>query len=122
MALLLWLVSLGVFGVMVVAPEVGLGEVAVVGIFPVLILILLAENFIEVQMTKSMQSAINLTLETLVLAVIAAGILGLPVVQKYVLLNPEMVVVGVAVFDFFMGRYVGLRFKEYLQFRGLTEK
>ncbi len=122
MALLLWFVSVGVWGVMVAAPEVGLGSVSAVGIFPVLILILLAESFIEVQMNKSMRTAINLTVETVVLALIAAGVLGLQMVQRLVLLNPELTVVAVAVFDIFVGKYVGLRFKERLRFSQLTEK
>ena len=103
------------------APELGFKEMASVGIFPVLILILLAESFIEVQMTKSMQAAVNLTVETLILALLAASILGLNTVQRVVLLNPEITVVGVAVFDIFVGRYVGLRLKEYFRFKSLTE-
>ena len=122
MALLLWLVSLGVLGVMTTAAEIGLGNVAAVGIFPVLILILLAENFSEVQATKSMRTAINLTVETMVLALIAAGGVGLPPVQRWVLLNPELAVVTVAVFDVFVGKYVGLRWSEYARFKGLAEK
>lgn len=122
MALLLWFVSLGVLGVVVAAAEAGWKQVAAVGIFPVLILILLAENFIEVQMTKSMQTAINLAAETVGLAVVAGGILSLPAVQRWVLLNPEVTVVTVAAFNIFVGRYVGLRWKEYLRFRRLTEK
>lgn len=121
-ALLLWLASLGVLGVMVAAAEVGVKEMAAVGIFPVLILILLAESFSEVQATKSMRTAVSLTLETIVLALMAAGVLSLEAVQRWVLLNPELVVVIVAVADVFMGKYTGLRLKEYWRFKGLMEK
>ena len=95
---------------------------AAVGIFPVLILILLAESFSEVQATKSMRTAVSLTLETIVLALMAAGVLSLEAVQRWVLLNPELAVVIVAVADVFMGKYTGLRLKEYWRFKGLTEK
>src|SRR3990167_969473 len=83
MALLMWFVALGVLGVIIVAPEVGLGDISAVGIFPMLLLILLAESFIEVQLTKSMRTAVNLTVETLVLALIAGGVLGLNAVQRW---------------------------------------
>lgn len=121
-ALLLWLVSLGVLGAMVAAAEVGVGEVAAVGIFPVLILILLAESFSAVQANRSMRTAVNLTLETIVLALMAAGVLSLAAVQWWVLANPELAVLGVAVADVFMGKYTGLRLTEYWRFKRLGEK
>ena len=93
-ALLLWLVSLGVLGAMVAAAEGGGGEVAAVGIFPVLILILLAESFSAVQANRSMRTAVNLTLETIVLALMAAGVLSLAAVQWGVLANPGLAGVG----------------------------
>jgi len=33
------------------------------------------------------------------------------------LLNPEATVIGVAVFDLFLGKYVGLRILEYKKFK-----
>jgi hypothetical protein len=121
-ALLLWLVSLGVLGAFVAAAELGATAVAAVGIFPVLILILLAENFSQVQATKSMHTAVSLTLETVVLALIAAGVLSLAAVQRWVITNPELAVVGVAVVDVFMGKYTGLRLTEYWRFKRLGGK
>ena len=38
-------------------------------------------------------------------------------VQRVVLLFPEAIFLGVAVFDVFVGRYTGLRLTEYLMFR-----
>lgn len=120
MALLLWFVSLGVFGVVAVAPDLGWGKTTAMGIFPVLIMILLTESFMEVQMTKSIRSAVDVTVETMVLALMAAGILSLNLVQRLVLLYPEITVISVAVFDLFMGKYVGLRLKEYVRFKRLV--
>lgn len=119
MALLLWFVSLGVFVLMYLSSFVGLEAVVKLNIFPILILVLLAENFIEVQIGKSKKEAISLTVETIILAVISSLVLSLEIVQKTALLNPEMIVIGVLIFNVFVGRYVGLRYVEYLKFKKL---
>lgn len=119
MALLLWFVSLGVFGLMYVSSFIELEAVVKLNIFPILILVLLAENFIEVQIGKSKKEAVSLTVETIILAVISSLILSLDMVQKAALLNPEIIVMLVLVFDVFVGRYVGLRYAEKLKFKKL---
>jgi hypothetical protein len=121
MALLLWFVSLGVFGALFTAPFINLGALVKVGIFPILILILLAESFIEVQIGKSQREAIELTVETIILALICSLILSFDTVQKFAILNPEILVLGVAVFNTFIGKYVGLRLSEYLKFKKLLK-
>ena len=119
MALIMWFVSLGVFGTLLLASVLGFSEAIVLSIFPILILILLAENFIEVQLSKSRREAIKVTGESLIMAVFASVIVSLEVVQKVVLLYPEIFVLLVAVFNIFVGKYVGLRFLEILKFREL---
>jgi hypothetical protein len=121
MALLIWLVSIGVFATMIVSPLIGLPEIRAINIFPILILILLAENFNEVQLGKSRREATELTIETLLLALISALVLSLDAVQRLALLQPELLIVGVAVANIVVGRYVGLRLTEYLRFKKLLE-
>ncbi len=122
MALILWLVSIGVFLSLLVASLFGFVEATVISIFPILILILLAENFIEVQLSKSKRVARQVTMESLIMAVVASLIVSLEVVQKFVLLNPELFVVLVAVFNVYVGRYVGLRLMEFFKYRELLRK
>lgn len=119
-ALLLWFVSAGVLGTMFVASEWSLGSLTSVGIFPILILMLLAETFIDLQSGRSAADARTLILQTLVLAVITSLILGWEMVQRTVLLWPEIIFVGLAVVDVFMGKYTGLRLSEYLLFRRIA--
>jgi hypothetical protein len=121
MALLLWGVSLGVFAALFISPFLDLKALVTIQIFPILILILLAENFIEVQIGKSEREATQLTMETIILALISSLVLSLDAVQKFALLNPELLVMGVAVFDIFVGRYVGLRYTEYLKYKKLLK-
>lgn len=122
MSLIMWLVSLGVFGALLLAAMVGFAEAAVLSIFPILILILLAENFIEVQMSKSQEEAIEVTVESLVMAVAASAVVSWDVVQKLVLSYPEWYVILVAAFNIFVGRYVGLRVLELWKFREMLRK
>lgn len=121
MALMLWLISIGVLAALFGAAYLGIGQFATLNIFPILILMLLAENFHEVQMGKSQREATELTIETLVLAVVAALLISLETVQRFALLHPELLIMGVAVVNIFVGKYVGLRLNEYLKFRKLTE-
>jgi len=119
MAFLLLFVVLGVLGVLFLAPLVHQPDLANVSIFPVLVLVLLAEDFSRVQLGKSAKTAINLTTETLILALLSYLFLTLKPLQEYALLNPEIFLLAVAVGDFLMGKYVGLRLMEYMRFRKL---
>lgn len=122
MALLLWLVSLGVLATLFLAPLLGASGLLTINIFPILILMLLAENFHEVQMGKSKREATELTIETLLLALLSAMLLSLDFVQRFALLYPELLVVGVAAINVMVGKYVGLRLTEYLKFRKMTKQ
>jgi len=119
MALLMWFVSVGVLAVMLAAVNINFGELSAVSIFPILILMLLAENFIEVQAGKSGREAFLVTLQTIIMAVAAALVLRLDLVQRLVLLNPEIFLLAVAIFDVYVGRYVGLRALEWVKFKKL---
>ena len=119
MALLLWFVSAGVFAALLLSSVVNLSGLVTVGIFPILILMLLAETFIDIQVGRSASEARDIILQTFILAMISSLFLGWEVVQRVVLLYPEFVFFGVAVFDIFVGRYTGLRLMEYMMFRSV---
>ncbi|MEJ2348136.1 MAG: 7TM domain-containing protein, partial [Patescibacteria group bacterium] len=57
--------------------------------------------------------------ETLILSLLSYLFLTLKPLQEYALLNPEILLISVAVFDILVGRYVGLRFMEFWRFRKL---
>lgn len=119
MSLLLLFVVLGVLGVLFLAPVIRRADIANISIFPVLILVLLAEDFTRVQLGKSARTAVNLTTETLILALVSYVFLTSKIVQEFALLNPEILILTVAIFNFFMGKYVGLRLRELWRFRRL---
>jgi hypothetical protein len=109
MAILLWFICLGIFVVIFAFPTVS--------IFPILFMILLVENFIEVQTGRSMREAIGLTAETLLIAVACYALLNWKFLQSFALLNPEILVVGVFLFNLIVGRYTGFRIFEYQRFK-----
>ena len=119
MALILLFVVMGVLGVLFTAPILRRPDLANVSIFPVLILVLLAEDFSRVQLGKSVNTAVGLTTETLILALVSYVFLTSKQVQEFALLNPEILILIVFVFNFFMGKYIGLRLREFWRFRKL---
>lgn len=120
LALLLWFVSAGVFGTLLLSSVFNLAGLLTVGIFPILILMLLAETFIDIQVGRSASEAREIILQTFLLAMISSLVLGWQLVQRAVLIYPEIIFLGVAVFDIFVGRYTGLRLAEYMMFRAVT--
>lgn len=121
MALMMWLVSVSVLAVLLGGVNINLGSLSAVSIFPILILMLLTENFIEVQTGKSRREAFRVMLQTMAMAIIGAIILKASWVQKLVLLNPEISLLLMALFDIYVGRYVGLRALEVWKFRKLVK-
>lgn len=121
MALMLLFVVVAVLGIVFAAPVLRLTNLSNILIFPVLILVLLSEEFTKVQLGKSARVAINLTSETLLLALISYIFLTARPIQKFALLNPELLILSVAIFDFFLGKFIGLRFLEYYRFRKLIK-
>lgn len=119
MALILWFVSLGILGILFAAPFVKYDSLLNVSIFPVLVLTLLVEDFTKIQLGKSFKTAISLTGQTLVLALISYVFLTYQPFQKFVLLNPEITLTTTFVINIILGKYLGLRFMEYYRFRKL---
>lgn len=119
MALILWAVVAGVLGILFAAPVIKFPDLANVSIFAVLILVLLAEDFIRVQLGKSVKTALSLTFETLILSLITFVFLTFQPLQEYVLLNPEISLLAVFAGDLLLGKYTGLRFMEFYRFRKL---
>ena len=122
LAILIWIVSLAVMGLLMVSPRLGLDRLIGVGIFPILLFVLLAETFIEAQITRTLKTALLMTGETVVLALIAYEVMSASWVQTQVLLHPEMAVILILWIDYLIGRYQGLRLMEIWRFRKMVRK
>lgn len=123
-ALVLWAVSLTVFGVLLLSPyilQIGI-DLITLSIFPILVLILLSENFIDAQLSSSQSRALQLTLETVALAVVSALFVRTQIVQEFVILHPEITILLVLAADLTVGKYTGLRVTEYLRFKSIIDR
>lgn len=121
-ALLLWTISLGIFGVILIAPALDLVTLMSVNIFPILILVLLSENFLDAQARMKPTAALALALETIMLAVISGMFLKWEPLQRFALVEPELLIVFIGIFNVLIGKFVGLRLTERLRFRSLIEE
>jgi len=96
-------------------------------VFPMLILSTLTEKFVDAQGSKGFKQAMILTLQTVLVAVIAYIVIGGEVdlylfklkftaLQGFMLAYPEVIIL-IIFFNIFLGRWTGLRLLEYVRFR-----
>jgi len=121
-AMLLLCVSVAVLALMLVSSIYNVNLIFNISIFPLLIIILLTENFMETQLLSSQKEALEITFETLLMAVLCSLILGSESIQKFVILRPELTLFMVAIINVAIGKYTGLRILEYLRFKDLFDQ
>lgn len=121
MALLLWLVTVGILSLILASPYLGWGQLTTISIFPIVILILLAEEFIAVQIGKSLREAARMTAETIVIALVGYFVLTLEGLHHFALIYPHWVVLIPLILDLLIGRFTGLRLLEYQRFKRLLK-
>jgi len=122
MAILMFFMAITVISILFLTPLTKSNIFTNISIFPVLFLILFVEDFIRVQLGKSFKTAFNLTLETMILSLISYVLLVMWPLQKFVLLNPEIWLLGILATDILVGKYSGLRLMEIYRFRKLLKK
>ena len=120
-ALLLWFVSSVMFALFLFSPYLPIPDLSTVGIFPLLMLILLSEHFLEAQLFGKLTQAMQLTGETLVLAIASALFMRTFEVQKFVIIYPEITMVAVLVVNVLVGKYTGLRISEFFRFKPIID-
>jgi len=85
-------------------------------VFPILILVSLAEQFVESQIRLGFREAVLLTVETLFLSVAATLIIQWDALQSLVVGFPEIILATIPI-NILLGRWTGLRITEYFRFR-----
>jgi hypothetical protein len=121
-ALMLWLVSIAILGIILLAPVLDLVALMGLSIFPILILVLLAENFLDAQARTKQKEAFMLTLETLGLAIAGGFFLKWEPMQFLALSEPELLLIVSGIINLLIGKFVGLRLSERMRFRSLIEE
>lgn len=74
------------------------------------------------QLFSSQKEALSITLETLLIALICAGFISLDFVQQFVLLRPELTILGVAGANILIGKHTGLRILEKVRFSSIIQE
>ncbi|MDO8512549.1 MAG: 7TM domain-containing protein [bacterium] len=117
MALVLTATSFAVLGLFaisgIVLKQTG---VLVFSVFPILILVSLAEQFVEVQIRLGFREATQLTVETLFLSIVSTLIVQWDALQSLVVGFPEVILITIPL-NILLGRWTGLRLTEYFRFR-----
>ncbi|MFH1840693.1 MAG: 7TM domain-containing protein [Candidatus Shapirobacteria bacterium] len=112
MALVIWFVSLVVF-LFAAAFDFQ--------ILPLMILVLLAEDLVEAQISQSSSRALRSTLEVLILSSACFATFSWPFLQNLALAQPELLLFTTLVLNLLIGRFAGLRLLEYQRFRRLLK-
>lgn len=114
-AINLVLISMGVIGFMTATK-------AKINIFGMMIMILLVEEFVRTQLIKSKIEARNLTIGTLLLAVMGAGIMSINGLKMWVLNNSDITILFILVANIVIGNYKGMRLTEIGRFSKAIRK
>ncbi len=120
-AITLSVVALAILGILTLGGSYQRTGLAAVSIFPLLIMISLAEKFVATQIEKGTRTALMLAGETLLIAIVGYYLIswhGLVIA----LLHYPWLVLFTFVINFLLGRFAGLRIAEYLRFRKVLER
>lgn len=120
-AITLSIISIMILGILALGASLKRTGLAAVDIFPLLILITLAEKFIATQIEQGSKTALLLALETLVISVIGYFIVSRPFFMDFFLAYPWAVLVTFLV-NIALGKWTGLRLVELLRFRHLLKQ
>lgn len=115
-AITLSIVSLSILGILVVGGSQQRTGLASISIFPLLIMITLAEKFVATQIEKGSRVAFILAIETLVISVIGYFLVTLDPLTSLLLKYPWIVFLTFLI-NFSLGKWTGLRVTEYFRFR-----
>ncbi len=92
-------------------------DISQISIFPILFMIMLAEDFVRTQLAKSKKEAKKLTIGTLLLSIVGAVVMNISFVQEKVLLYPEITILIVLLVNLWVGKYKGIRLSEFKRFK-----
>src|SRR3989344_5479501 len=114
-AITLSIVSLSILGILVLGGSQHRTGLASISIFPLLIMITLAEKFVATQIEKGSRLAFLLALETLIISIIGYYLVSWNVLTSLLLHTPWIVLITFLI-NISLGKWTGLRITEYIRF------
>ncbi len=118
MALVLTNASIAILIVLGIGASTENTTIASFSIFPILMLTLLAEEFIALQFKSGAKIALTVTTWTLVLSIGCYFIVSWQLLRTIIISYPELVLLTIPI-NILLGRWNGLRLTEYIRFRHL---
>lgn len=115
-AMTISIVSLAILGILVLGGYFQRTGLASVSIFPLLIMITLAEKFVATQIEKGSKVAFFLALETLFISLVGYVLIRWDAFI-ILILNYPWLILFTFVINFSLGKWTGLRIAEYIRFR-----
>ena len=86
-------------------------------VFPLLIMITLAEKFVSTQIEKGTRIALILAIETLIISTVGYFLIKSSVITNIILSYPLWIIALTFIINFALGKWSGLRLTEYWRFR-----
>lgn len=120
-AITLSVVALAVLGILTIGGSYQRTGLAAISIFPLLIMISLAEKFVATQIEKGTKTALMLAGETLLIAIVGYYLISWRGLVITLLQYPWLILLTFAI-NFMLGRFAGLRITEYIRFRKVLER
>lgn len=114
-------VALVILGILVFGGSLRRTGLAAVSIFPILIMITLVEKFVTVQIEKGNKTAVVLAFETLLISIIGYYIASWSLLIRFLAQYPWIILATIPI-NIILGKWTGLRFKEYLRFKEILKK
>jgi hypothetical protein len=119
-AIMLSVISVTIFLVLAVSGYFQRTGLAAVSIFPLLIMITIMEKFIVIQIERGAKTAVFLSLETLLLSIIACLVVSISFLQNLILAYPWLILI-IILLNFALGKWTGLRLSEYYRFKEIIK-
>ncbi len=120
-AITLSVVSLAILGVLTIGGLYQRTGLAAVSIFPLLIMISLAEKFVATQIEKGTKTALILAGETLLISIVGYYLIHWQGLVLALLKYPWLILLTFVI-NFILGRWSGLRVSEYLRFHRVLKQ
>ncbi len=116
MAFTITVVSCAILALFYFSVDIPKFSLVSISAFPMLILIMLVEEFVKVQIEEGARGAFVLTLETILLSMVSYFIVNGTFFRSFLISYPEIIFFSFLV-NIFLGKWTGLRIWEYYRFR-----
>ncbi|MFO0702431.1 MAG: 7TM domain-containing protein [Candidatus Andersenbacteria bacterium] len=116
LALVLTMVAFAILVLLAVGALTNQTTFVALSVFPILIMVALAEQFVSAQIEQGFGAAVLLTIETLILSIATFYLVSYDPFQSLILAYPELIFLTIPV-NVLLGRWTGLRLTEYYRFR-----